>query len=107
MGRREKGSGWQEMDGGVASSSSNLPGGNPLPPSTFFLPPLPPGGAGEVVPKGAPRPGQPMRKTPAHLTEWNGKYVIILRRGLARDRFNECTRVRVMYGHSNTTSEEA
>ena len=42
-----------------ASSSSNLPGGNSLPPSTFFLPPLPPGGAGEVVPKGAPRQGQP------------------------------------------------
>lgn len=41
-----------------ASPSSNLPGGNLLPASTFFLPPLPPGGAGEVVLKGTPRQGQ-------------------------------------------------
>lgn len=31
------------------SPSHNPPGGTPLPPSTFFLPPLPSGGAGEVV----------------------------------------------------------
>lgn len=37
------------------SPSSNPPGGTSLPPSTFFLPPLPSGGAGEVVSKGTPR----------------------------------------------------
>lgn len=36
------------------SPSNNPPGGTSLPPSTFFLPPLPSGGAGEVVWKGTP-----------------------------------------------------
>lgn len=37
------------------SQSNNPPRGTSLPPSTFFLPPLPPGGAGEVVLEGSPR----------------------------------------------------
>lgn len=37
------------------SQSNNPPGGTSLPPSTFFLPPLPWGGAGEVVLEGSPR----------------------------------------------------
>lgn len=37
------------------SQSNNPPRGTSLPPSTFFLPPLPSGGAGEVVLEGSPR----------------------------------------------------
>lgn len=37
------------------SQSNNPPGGTLLPPSAFFLPPLPSGGAGEVVLEESPR----------------------------------------------------